>query len=105
MYIYFLGFTTDGEWNSYRTRGNTRPLSIFQICVDVRAKYSCINLNKMIKMITPILCMLIVSMTLCTLQNFLYTVGKDGSITGAMSNLAISLELLGNGMQVLLLTM
>lgn len=55
LYIYFPGFTTDGEFNSLRTKGNTRPLSVFQICGDARAKCSRMSLNKMIKMITPVL--------------------------------------------------
>ena len=29
--FYATGFTTDGEWNSLRNMGNTRPLSVFQI--------------------------------------------------------------------------
>ena len=47
-----IGFTTDGEWNLLRTKGNMRPISIFQIRADARAKYSRIGINKMIKMIT-----------------------------------------------------
>lgn len=31
------GFTSDGEYNSMRNRGYTRPLSVFQIRADVRA--------------------------------------------------------------------
>ena len=30
-----IGFTTDGEWNSLRAKGITRPLSVFQIRCDV----------------------------------------------------------------------
>ena len=36
----FIGFTTDGEFNSLRAKGITRPLSIFQIHCDVRRKYA-----------------------------------------------------------------
>ena len=43
----FLGFVTDGEWNSLRTKGNTKPLSVLQICADVRTKYSHMSLKKM----------------------------------------------------------
>ena len=50
--IILLGFTTDGEWNSLRTKGNTRPLSVFQIRANVRAKYSHISLKKLLRMIT-----------------------------------------------------
>ena len=33
--IFNTGFTTDGEWNSLRSMGNTRPLSVFQIHSNV----------------------------------------------------------------------
>ena len=33
------GFTTDGEWNTLRSKGRTRPLSILQIRSDAWAKY------------------------------------------------------------------
>ena len=40
IYIYiFLVFVTDGEWNSLRTKGNTRQLLLLQICANVRMKY------------------------------------------------------------------
>ena len=35
-----VGFTTDGDWNSLHIKGYSRPLSIFQICADVRYKFS-----------------------------------------------------------------
>ena len=46
------GFTTDGEWNSLRTKGNTRPLSIFLIRADARTKFARTGITKMINMIT-----------------------------------------------------
>ncbi|XP_065917202.1 uncharacterized protein [Dysidea avara] len=46
------GFTTDGEWNSLQTKGNTRPISIFQIRADARAKFARTGITKMINMIT-----------------------------------------------------
>ena len=51
----FVGFTTDGEWNTLRTKGNSRPLSVFQIRADVRSKYNCASMKKMVEMITPII--------------------------------------------------
>ncbi|XP_065911420.1 uncharacterized protein [Dysidea avara] len=48
------GFTTDGEWNSLRMKGNTRPLSVLQIRSDVRRQYGHMKLQKMIEMITPV---------------------------------------------------
>ena len=56
LILLILGFTTDGEWNSLQTKGNTRPLSIFQIRSDSRDKFSHMGLKKMIKMIT-VVCM------------------------------------------------
>ena len=52
--ILCVGFTTDGEWNSLRTMGNTRPLSIFQIRSNAQAKYAHMKLQKLAGMITPI---------------------------------------------------
>ena len=54
LILLILGFTTDGEWNSLRTKGNTWPLSIFQIRSDARANFSDMGLKKMIKMITVV---------------------------------------------------
>ena len=48
-----VGFTTDGEWNSLYTKAYSRPLSIFHICADVKYKFSCMSLKRMIAMITP----------------------------------------------------
>lgn len=48
-----IGFATNGEWNSLRTKGNTRPISVLQIRSNVRAKYSRMNLKKLIGMLTP----------------------------------------------------
>ena len=49
----FIGFTTDGEWNSLHAKGYTRPLSVFQIRSDARRKYAHMSLQKMIAMISP----------------------------------------------------
>ena len=52
MYMIHSGFTTDGEWNSLRTKGNTRPLSVLQIRSDVRRKYARLTSKKLHGMIT-----------------------------------------------------
>ncbi|XP_065892094.1 uncharacterized protein [Dysidea avara] len=70
------GFTTDGEWNSLRTKGNSRPLSVFQIRADARSKYSHMSVKRMVEMITPI--------------------DENGAITALLPNHAISPELLGD---------
>ena len=54
MILSGLGFVTNGEWNSLRTRGNTRPLSVFQIRSEAKAKYSHTGLKQMIGMISPV---------------------------------------------------
>jgi len=48
-----VGFVTDGEWNSLRTKGNMRPLSVLQIRADVRAKYSRMGFKKLSEMLMP----------------------------------------------------
>ena len=48
-----VGFTSNGEYNSMRNRGYTRPLSIFQIRSDVRAKYSRLSKKTMLDMLSP----------------------------------------------------
>lgn len=53
LFILTLGFTTNGEWNSLRTKGNTRPLSVLQIRSDVRAKYAKLKAKKLIRMLSP----------------------------------------------------
>ena len=54
MPIMCIGFSTDGEWNSLRMKGNTRPLSVLE--VRTRARNSCSRLShkKMIGMLTPL---------------------------------------------------
>ena len=45
-----LGLCTDGEFNSLRNQGYSRPLSIFKIRNDVRSKYA--KMSKL-SMLTP----------------------------------------------------
>ena len=40
LLLYNAGFVTDGEWNSLRSKGRERPLSIFEIRAQVRRKYT-----------------------------------------------------------------
>lgn len=49
----FIGFVTNGEWNSIRMKGNTRPLSVLQIRAEVRKKYATIGVKKLEGMLTP----------------------------------------------------
>ena len=47
--FFFSGFTTDGEWNSLRSKGNTGPTPVFQIHANARAKFARVGINKMMK--------------------------------------------------------
>jgi hypothetical protein len=40
------GFTTNGEFNSLRTKGHTRPTNVLQIKADVKAQYARMKLAK-----------------------------------------------------------
>ena len=52
--LFCIGFTTDGEWNSLRTKEYSSPLPVFQICADARSKFSCKCLKSMLAMITTV---------------------------------------------------
>lgn len=49
-----IGFATDGEFNSFRVHGYKRPISIFQIKSNARAKYSLKGESSLLAMLTPI---------------------------------------------------
>ena len=49
-----LGFVSNGEYNSFRSKGYTRPLSVFQIRSLVRNKYARMNVKSMKAMLNPI---------------------------------------------------
>ena len=48
-----VGFASNGEYNSMRNRGYTRPLSVLQIRSTTRAKYSRLSKKAMLEMLTP----------------------------------------------------
>ena len=50
--IIILGLVTDGEFNSLRSKGSTRPLSIVQIRSECRKKYARMSESKMRGMLT-----------------------------------------------------
>ena len=47
------GFTSNGEFNSLRCTGNTRPLTILQLKANCRAKYGAMGKQKMRAMLSP----------------------------------------------------
>lgn len=49
-----IGLTTDGEFNSLRWHGRTRPLTILQLRTESRAQYQNKSYKTMIEMLTPI---------------------------------------------------
>jgi hypothetical protein len=51
--MYLSGFTSNGEFNSLRCRGITRPLSVLQVRADVRGKYGGMRHGKMKGMLSP----------------------------------------------------
>ena len=57
MYVlklyYIIGFTTNGEWNSLRSKGNNRPLSIFEVRSKARKRYAKLSEKTMVAMLTP----------------------------------------------------
>lgn len=54
MYVYVcVGFVSNGEYNSMKSHGYTRPLSVLQIRADARKKYSSMGKKTMMDMLTP----------------------------------------------------
>ena len=49
----FQGFVSNGEYNSLRMNGNTRPLHILQIRSAVRAKMSRTSHKTLLDMLIP----------------------------------------------------
>ncbi len=49
----YIGFCSDGEFNSMRNRGYTRPVSVFLIRSQVHAKYARLSESIMLAMLTP----------------------------------------------------
>ena len=50
----FTGFVTDGEFNSLRTMGSSRPISIIQLIMDSKAEARHINVNTIRQYLTPV---------------------------------------------------
>ena len=40
-----VGFVTDGEWNSIRTQGSSRPVSVIQLLMNARKESTSTNIN------------------------------------------------------------
>ena len=47
------GFTSNGEFNSLRCTGNTRPLTVLQLKANCRAKYGAMGKQQMQAMLSP----------------------------------------------------
>ena len=48
-----VGFCSNGEYNSLRNQGYTRPLSILRIRSDIRSRYARMSKQAMLAMLTP----------------------------------------------------
>ena len=48
------GFVSNGEFNSMRVKGYTRPLSVIQIKANSRKKYAQMARSTMLDMLTPV---------------------------------------------------
>lgn len=48
-FVLFKGFVTDGEFNSLRTMGSERPISILQLISDARQKAKSTSVTKIAK--------------------------------------------------------
>ena len=85
-----IGFTTDGEWNSLCSKGNTRPLSVFQILSNARRKYAQKKQQTMIEMLSPL-------RKYACLNNIIivkYPGNANGIFTARVPNNAVSQDLL-----------
>ena len=47
-----VGFVTDGEWNSIRTQGSERPVSVIQLLMDARKEAKSIRVTEIKKYLT-----------------------------------------------------
>ena len=48
-----VGFVSNGEFNYLRSKGYTRPVSVFQIRAMARRKYSHLGKSSLLEMLTP----------------------------------------------------
>ena len=47
-----LGFVSNGEFNTMRVKGYTRPLSVLQVKADAKKKYMKMAMSTMVNMLT-----------------------------------------------------
>lgn len=50
----FTGFSTDGEFNSLRTKGSTRPVSVVQLKADARSEARSTSVRQIERFLFPI---------------------------------------------------
>jgi hypothetical protein len=53
VYYVCVRFVSSGEYNSMKSHGYTRPLSVLQIRADARRKYSSMGKKTIMDMLTP----------------------------------------------------
>ena len=54
LFTFITGSVSNGEFNTLRARGYSRPVSILQVRADVRAKYAKIKQSVLKSMLTPL---------------------------------------------------
>lgn len=50
----FTGFSTDGEFNSLRTKGSTRPVSVVQLKTDARSEARSTSVRQIERFLFPV---------------------------------------------------
>ena len=84
------GFVSNGEYNVFRSKGYTRPLSVLRIEADVRQKYTKMGQQKMLNMLTP-KCECTCSYTVTCIMYFIV---DNGKIVAVEFNPAVSDDLI-----------
>lgn len=92
--IFGLGFTTDGEFNSLRWKGQSRPLTVLEIKSAVRSTYQRRGFKSLMSMLTPIGTTLYLGVNSLKFSFLINTVTPDGQIVAKKENPAVSRELL-----------
>ena len=89
MYNIDIGFVSNGEYNSMRANGYSRPLSVLQIKADARKKYSKMGKKSMVDMLTPksmyIIYIIYRDCIMFTAYNSLYVVPRHLSTKQALA--------------------
>lgn len=53
LFVSLEGFVTDGEFNSLRTKGSQRPVSIIQLIMDAKKEANSISFRRIERYLRP----------------------------------------------------